>query len=115
MREGKGDTPILIASKRNKINTVKFLIESGCDISSKDINELNSLDNAIILGLYDVAYEFIGKLPMKSPDEYLEIGNKLRSPYYNLPLLMEHLELKTDPSKVPSFALTGKKAKGHYL
>ena len=113
MKEIKGDTPILIASKRNKLNAVKFLIESNCDISIKDANDLNPLDNAIILGLYNIAYEFYGKLPTKSVDEYLELGNKLRSPYYNLPLFMEHLELKTEPSKVPSFALSGKKAKGY--
>jgi ankyrin repeat protein len=114
MKELKGDTPILIASKRNKLQTVKFLIESNCDITATDSNDLNSLDNAIIFGLYDIAFEFIGKLPKKPVDEYLEIGNKLKSPYYNLPLLMDHLELKTEPSNVPSFTLSGKKAKGKH-
>lgn len=91
----------------------KYLIDNGAVVEQRNINDLNSLDISIIHGLYNIAYYLVSKdlLIPKQMDEYLEIAQVIRVPYFNLPLFFQNLTDRVDPEKVPSFTITNDEKK----
>ena len=76
-----GETPLMAAAKRDKIEVVQFLLDNDANTDVISTTGLTALDYAILQGNYECALEIVKKVrvtKMKNPYEYFIIGYKYK-------------------------------------
>lgn len=100
-------TGLMWAAARNKINSVKFLIDFGADINKTGPYEMIATDFAVLFGAYNTAF-FLnskGAGPTKTVEELLEIKEKMQSPWIDYGGLLMSLNKEIPPDVVPFFTV----------
>lgn len=102
------NSPLILASIRNRIDIFELLLEKGANVNYVNIKGLNCLDYAIINCNYIIAYSIITKtdLNFRTLEEYLKLSQYEKIPMFNLLLFHQTLENRVEPDKIPSFVIT---------
>lgn len=100
-------TGLMWASARNKMSSVKFLIDFGADINKKGPYEMIATDFAVLFGSYDSAFYLCtkGARPTKTVEELKEIKDKMQTPWIDYAGLLMSLDKEIPPDVVPFFTV----------
>jgi hypothetical protein len=110
-RTSNGETPLIGAVKKNKLEMVRFLLVFNASPNEISGSGLKAVDYAILGGFYDIAlllYERMEGQDLKESFDYEMLGNKHNYRYVNYRVFLEHLKLKTEEENVPNFLVKPK-------
>lgn len=104
----------MIAVKRNNYSTCLMLLDKGADPNFKNDIGLTAFDYSILYCNYEISLYFKNKFNClaKEIDYYLEQGNKIKAPLFNVKSFLDCLNSNTPIEQVPQFRLTSQQNKG---
>jgi len=104
----------MVAVKRNNFSSCKILIERGADINLKNDIGLTAFDYSILFCNYEISLYLKQKYECKPKeiDYYLEQGNKIGAPLFNINLYLDTLNQNIPFEEIPQFKLTNQQNKG---
>lgn len=89
----KGETALMHACKRNRLEILKILVEAGANVNPVSDLGLKAIDYSILAGFYENAsylYPLCDK-ELKSAEEYRAIGEKFKYRYVNYDMFLTGL------------------------
>jgi len=104
----------MVAVKRNNITSCKLLLEKGAEVYLKNDYGLNAFDYSVLYCNYEISLYFKEKYKsiVKEIDYYLEQGNLIGAPLFNIKLYLDCLNQNIPLDKIPQFKLTREQNKG---
>ena len=107
------NSPLILATIRNRIEILKYLLEKGACPFFLNKKNLNCLDYAFLNCNYKIAYTLINKtkLVIRDLEDYVILWQSERTPIFNLLLFYQTLKNNLNPDMVPSFELTKEQIK----
>lgn len=98
----------MVAVKRNNFSTCLILLENGADPNIKNDMGLTAFDFSVLFCNYEISFYFKEKFgsQVKEIDYYLEQGNKIGAPLFNINLYIESLKNNVPIDKISQFKLT---------
>ena len=104
----------MTAAKRNYFETCMLLLENGADPDIKNDIGLTAFDYSVLYCNYKICLFFKEKYnaKLKEIDYYLEQGNKLNAPLFNIILFFECLNKNLPVDDIPTFNLSSQQKIG---
>ncbi len=104
----------MVAVKRNNFSTCKILLERGANANFKNDIGLTAFDYSILFCNYEISLYFKENYDcnIREIDYYLEQGNKIEAPLFNIKLYLDTLDKNTVLEEIPQFKLTKQQNKG---
>lgn len=108
------NTALHIASYRDNLNLIKFLINKGLDPLTENSYKLNTLDYSVIYGNYLLSRYLIEEceIELKPLEFYFKKNRQLNGPLFNVELFYEKLKEKCSVEELPNFGLRSEYLKG---
>lgn len=105
LQTSTGETALIGATKRNRLEVVKYLLSKNSDLKVESKSGLNALDYAVLQGLYPLALELYQSCEelIKPAEEYESLGRKYKYRYVNYSLFLDTLSKKIHPENAPNF------------
>jgi ankyrin repeat protein len=106
-----GETALMLAAKRNRLEILKILVEAGADVNPVSDLGLKAIDYSILAGFYQNAhylYPLSDKL-LKSPEEYKVIAQKFHYRYTDFNIFLNGLRESIAPQYMEDFSTKPKK------
>jgi hypothetical protein len=106
-----GITGLMWASAKGSLDSIKFLISAGVDLSLKGPHSMNAADFGVLFGTYKSVFYLNEKgcIPSKSSEEFKKIREEMKTPQIDFEAFLLALERKVLPSQAPFFSSQSEK------